>query len=252
MLPFARSPRVCEKAPFGHVYAPSPRRFQEFLKIGKLDSSCRNGVPIIGHTTSGKAGETLRPLSERPLASVEAVASLLEERNPAMSARVMCIWIGLTALCASGGCAAFAPKATPKLTAQLAEGAPSQEKPQGCIVEFHDSDGRRIGAVERPLTGTMHVQELLKETRALSKWRKAKLDLIRQLPTGGEHRMKMEYSLGNKRVDPENDYQLHVGDRIIVTEDPSTVVDEMLQKLSPGTATMLRGNPKSSKYEIRN
>src|SRR4051812_15688531 len=125
-----------------------------------------------------------------------------------MSARMICIWIGLTAVYASGGCAAFAPKATPKLAAQLAEGMPG-EKPQGCIVEFHDAEGRKVSAIEKPLTGTMHVQEMLKETRALSKWRKAKLDLVRQLPSGGEHRMKMEYSLGNKRVDPENDYQLH-------------------------------------------
>jgi hypothetical protein len=167
-----------------------------------------------------------------------------------MLMRTMLLGMSLVA-CLNGGCAALAPKATPQLTAQVAPGSADGEKSQGYIVEFRDADGRKVQAVEKPLTGQTHVQEALKESRALSKWNRAKLDLIRQLPQGGEHRMKMEYSLSNKRIDPENDYQLHPGDRIVVTEDTTTPFDELLQKLSPGGKSPFH-SAKHSKYEFRN
>ena len=153
-------------------------------------------------------------------------------------------------LVSASGCAALSPKATPKLAAELAPGSPGAEKSQGYIVEFRDAEGRKVQAVEKPISGDIHVQEALKETRAFSKWNRVHLDLIRQLPSGGEHRMKMEYTISNRRVDPENDYQLHPGDRIIVTEDTTTPLDELMKKLSPGGKSPL-GGPKSSKYEVR-
>lgn len=164
--------------------------------------------------------------------------------------RYFCFATALT-LFSLSGCAAFAPKATPKLTAQVTPGSTTAEAPQGYIVEFRDSDGRKVGATEKPMSGQVHVQEALKETRALNKWNRCKLDLIRQLPAGGEHRMKVEYGLSNKRVDPENDYQLHPGDRIVVTEDTTTPLDELLQKLSPGGRSPLQP-AKSKKYDFRN
>lgn len=168
-----------------------------------------------------------------------------------MTTRMMYLGASLFLAALNGGCAALSPKATPQLNAEIAPGVTGAEKPQGYIVEFRDADGRKLQAVEKPLTGQKHVQEALQESRALSKWNRAKLDLIRQLPTGGEHRMKMEYSLSSKRVDPENDYQLHAGDRIVVTEDTTTAFDELLQKLSPGGKSTLQG-AKHPKYEFRN
>lgn len=168
-----------------------------------------------------------------------------------MMIRTVFLGMSLVAVCLTSGCAAFAPKATPKLAAEIAPGAAGAERSQGYIVEFRDADGRKVQAVEKPLSGQKHVQEALQESRALSKWNRAKLDLIRQLPQGGEHRMKMEYSLSNKRIDPENDYQLHPGDRIVVTEDTTTPFDDLLQKLSPGGKSPFH-SAKHSKYEFRN
>lgn len=161
------------------------------------------------------------------------------------------VLFGLVALALHSGCASLAPKATPSLTAELTKGASEAERAPGYVVEFRDADGRKVQAVQKPLTESRHVQEVLKETRALSKWRKVHLDLIRPLPGGGEHRMKMQYSASNKRVEPEHDYEMHPGDRIVVTEDNSTFVDEMAKKLAPMTAGLSQGGTAKSKYQVR-
>ena len=64
----------------------------------------------------------------------------------------------------------------------------------------------------------------------MSKFRRMDLELYRPLPNGGWHKMRLEYDRGNKQVPPEFDYSLLPGDRVIVTEDPRTIVDDILER----------------------
>jgi hypothetical protein len=109
--------------------------------------------------------------------------------------------------------------------------------------------------VTRTLSGTMHVQQALEQTGAAKKFRRIEVELVRPLPSGGFHRIACDYDRANKQVTPEFDYALLPGDRIMVKEDPSTIVDDMLTSaLGPlGTklAGRVRGNDaKDSRYQI--
>ena len=91
-------------------------------------------------------------------------------------------------------------------------------------------DGGRPQVTERPLTGQMHVQEGLEQTGAHRKFRRNHLELVRKLPNGGAHRIPLEWDTSNRRVAVEFDYALLPGDRIVVSEDTTTILDDMLGK----------------------
>ena len=99
------------------------------------------------------------------------------------------------------------------------------------LVEFRD-DGRKPILVPIPLTGVTYVQQALEQTGALKRYRRAKIELYRQLPQGGGHKLPIEYDRGNDKVPSESDYALHPNDRLVITEDTSTVLDDMLGSLN--------------------
>lgn len=110
--------------------------------------------------------------------------------------------------------------------------------------------------IQRTLSGTMHVQQALEQAGAYKKFRRIEVQLVRPLPTGDFHRIPCEYDRGTKRITPEYDYALLPGDRIVVKEDPTNIVDDMLTSaLGPlGTklANRARGrDPKDSRYQIQ-
>ena len=108
-----------------------------------------------------------------------------------------------------------------------AQGTAAQSK---FAVEFHfTKDKQKPQAIERPLTGTLHVQEALEQTGALKKFRRCEIAIVRRLPNGMGHKIPVDYDRDVKRVTPEFDYALLPGDRLIVTEDTSTAFDDLLQ-----------------------
>lgn len=105
--------------------------------------------------------------------------------------------------------------------------AAAQEAAGKFSVEIRPENGKPQVA-ERPLTGQMHVQEGLEQTGAHRKFRRNHLELVRKLPNGGVHRIPLEWDSSNRRVAVEFDYALLPGDRIVVREDTTTFVDDML------------------------
>lgn len=93
--------------------------------------------------------------------------------------------------------------------------------------------GRRDPEMQQlPLSEAMHVQDLLEQTGLTRRFRRMELELIR--PTGGDMaRMRVVYRHQTGRVEPLFDYALRPGDHLVVTEDTSTVLDDMLQSLNP-------------------
>ena len=151
------------------------------------------------------------------------------------------------------GCSAFREKVSPQLQSELTPpNGPVVQPAAKYVVEIRPDEGKPQ-AVEKDLTDPMHVQTALENTGAMKKFRRMDLELYRPLPNGGWHKMRLEYDHANKQVPPEFDYSLLPGDRIIVTEDPRTIVDDIMERaLQPlGIEPPNRKAKLSDKYELR-
>lgn len=151
------------------------------------------------------------------------------------------------------GCSAFQEKLRPQLNSEVsAAGGPVVEPAAKYTVEIRPHQGKPQ-AVEKDLTEPLHVQAALEKTGALRKFRRMDLELFRPLPSGGWHKVKLEFDRGQHEVPPEYDYALLPGDRVIVTEDPRTIVDDAFESvLRPlGIDSPIRRPKASDKYEIR-
>lgn len=146
------------------------------------------------------------------------------------------VWCGATVVAAllSAGCHAL-PKSTADPLAdansapatQNASAAPAPE-PAMVLVEFH-SEGSKPERGVVTLKGDMYVQDVLQHANAFRKFSRAKIELIRRTPAGHAHKMDVSYDRKASKVDPQTDYHVQPGDKVIVTQDPSNVVTDMLQ-----------------------
>jgi hypothetical protein len=110
--------------------------------------------------------------------------------------------------------------------------------------------------VQRTLSGQMHVQDAIAQTGAEKKFRRIKVELVRPLPSGGVHRVECDYDRATKRITPEFDYALLPGDRIMVHEDPTNLIDDMLSSAlgpvgSKVSSKLHRRKELDNKYEVR-
>lgn len=133
------------------------------------------------------------------------------------------------------GCTSLGQQANQDLTATVTPAADLTANPQTSAeakyaVEFHyDEDRKQPESMERPFSGTLHAQEALEQSGALKKFRRCEISLVRRLPNGMGHQIPLEYDRVTRRVNPEFDYALLPGDRLLVTEDVSTIIDDMMQ-----------------------
>ena len=69
--------------------------------------------------------------------------------------------------------------------------------------------------------------------RRFERFRRIKLQLVRAAPRGRSiHKLDVAWDRGKKRVPPSHDYAIHPNDRLMVIEDTSTVIDDMLARLT--------------------
>lgn len=111
------------------------------------------------------------------------------------------------------------------------------------VIEYRDSSGKGSSS-DFTLAGPIHIHEALQQAGAIKKFNRIKIELVRPLPTGGWHRMPIEYDRSIRRVPAECDYALLPGDRLIVTEDTSNIFTDMMDSAQEG---MFLSNPKSGK-----
>lgn len=108
---------------------------------------------------------------------------------------------------------------------QLAD--PSSAAPAGkYVVELRDAKGRSSSA-EFSIAGPLCAHDALQAAGAVKKFNRIKVELVRPLPSGGMHRMPIEYDRAIRRVPAECDYGILPGDRLIVTEDTSNMLSDM-------------------------
>ncbi|MFN0021035.1 MAG: hypothetical protein ACKVP0_22480 [Pirellulaceae bacterium] len=130
------------------------------------------------------------------------------------------------------GCAGLGtPK--PDLTADLSKtGTPGTEAANANtdkVEVIFQPDRGQAERLERPLTEATTVQQMLVQTGALKKYRRIEVEVMRPLPNGGAHKIPCEYDRETRQINPESDYALMPGDRVIIKEDASTIVDDIMQ-----------------------
>ena len=83
-----------------------------------------------------------------------------------------------------------------------------------------------------PLTGPILIQQALEQSGVAKRFRRMNIVLMR---AAGEQRHKLEVKFDRKlgTVNPLYDYALVPGDYLVVTEDNSTALDDMLGSLGP-------------------
>jgi len=101
--------------------------------------------------------------------------------------------------------------------------------PNHCVVVLRDTDAasKRVNIT---LEKETHVQDLLTRSGALKRFRRMDIQLIRTTPTGAKHKMGVEFDRSTRKVEMQSDYFVQPGDVLVVTEDASTIIDDMLQR----------------------
>ena len=162
--------------------------------------------------------------------------------------------LGLVAIvCGLVGCSAFKEQLSPKLQSEVTPGAgPVAPPPAKFTVEIRPENAKPQ-AIERDLTDQLHVQAALEQTGVSKKWARMNIELYRPLPSGGWHKMSLEFDREHHQVPPEYDYALLPGDRVVVTQDTSNLLDDVMQRtLAPlGIAPRTKKSKVSDKYQIR-
>jgi hypothetical protein len=151
------------------------------------------------------------------------------------------------------GCSAFKEKVTPKLNAEVTSGPPAPSASAAkFVVEIRPEKGK-AQAIERALTEQTHVQAVLDQSGALKKFKRAAIEVYRPLPSGGWHKMNLEFDKEHRQVPPEYDYAILPGDRIIITEDTTTAWDDVMETaLRPlGITPPKKPDPVKQKYQIQ-
>ena len=143
------------------------------------------------------------------------------------------VFMALVALAtlAGGGCATMTLPGFPGLAdlpagpeAQVAPGMPS------VTVEFRSPEVR-TKRMQLPYNAGMTVQTALEQSRATKHFRRMSVKLVRTSPQ--PHKMDIKYESGKGRVHFAHDYALYPNDRLIVTEDTSTPLDDLISHI-PG------------------
>lgn len=147
------------------------------------------------------------------------------------------MWVMLSVAAAalsSAGCATIDSTAggLSKVTgdAAAANAQPLAPPAGAYTIELHAS-GRKPEIRQMPLTGPTLVQQALEQSGAAKRFRRMNIVVMR---VGGDERHKLDVKFDRKlgTVNPLYDYALVPGDHLVVTEDTSTVLDDMLGSIS--------------------
>lgn len=121
--------------------------------------------------------------------------------------------------------------------------AKKDELPKGVptfVVELKP-DGKPAERYKLPLSedGT-YVAQVLKKSRAVRRFGRVNIELWRPLPNGaGHHKLDVQFNRKQREIPPRFDYAIHPDDRLLIIEDTSTILDDVLESVtSPITAAI--------------
>jgi len=99
-------------------------------------------------------------------------------------------------------------------------------------IEIHPERGE-VGTKTVPLGEQSYVQNAVDESGALRRFRRIKIQVVRKGNVAGHKMAKMEvdFDNGRRQVPMQSDYALHPGDRVMIIEDSSSIVDDVMGRL---------------------
>ena len=152
------------------------------------------------------------------------------------------------------GCASLGTPKSDMKAEVLKAGQPGSEAAGNAKVEIiFQPDRGQPERLERSLTESTTVQQMLVQSGAIKKYGRIEVELLRPLPNGGSHRIPCEYDRATRQINPENDYAIMPGDRVVVKEDASTVIDDIMRSAGGGLGKRFTtgGKQKSNnKYRV--
>lgn len=124
---------------------------------------------------------------------------------------------------------------------------------QTFYLEFRGDKKKPIMA-KGTLTGPTTIQQAMQKANAFKKYRRLTAEIQRALPNGSTHVLPCEFDLATRRINPQFDYAILPGDKIVVSEDTSTMIDDMFAaSLGPMGKRLLGKQPKGklpSQYKM--
>ena len=141
---------------------------------------------------------------------------------------VFSLW--LLSLVTTGCTSVLTQTALPFVSAKAEE--TSLSPAESCVVELHGEFGKPR-TISVPVSGDTRVQDVLEASRAAGKFRRMDLMIVRPAPRDPQQMVKLvcHYDPGERQVTWDTDYAVLPGDRVIVTQDASTVVDDVAERL---------------------
>ena len=140
--------------------------------------------------------------------------------------------LALLTILSSTGCLITSPRRPADLS-KLTDEAQTSAK---CTVVLQPARGKP-DVVEMPLTEGASVQSALEFTKAARRFRRMDIHVLRLPPSQGGapaeiQKMNVKYDRSQRMVDVLHDYTLHPSDRVVIKEDPSTIIDDMVQGIA--------------------
>jgi hypothetical protein len=144
--------------------------------------------------------------------------------------------LAILTVAATTGCSTL--QAGPDLMQDPRVGEPANAQAM-VVVELRDGS-KKSEYLRAPLTETMLVQDALKGSGAIRRFRRMDIVLVREAPDGSKIRLPVKYDMTRQQVVDNNNYAMHAGDWLEVTRDNSTMLDRMLQPMVKPLRPMMR------------
>ena len=143
----------------------------------------------------------------------------------------------------AGGCSTIGPSLDALLSdgpvpAKAAAPQVSENTPK-YVIGFIGRNGEKE-RIERPLQETIYVQDALKQSGALKRFGRVKIELYRSGPSGEYQKLEIPFDRGRRGVRPEFDYAIHAGDRLMFIEDTSNALDDVLESVAGPLGVFIR------------
>ena len=142
----------------------------------------------------------------------------------------------ILAVAATTGCSTL--QAGPDLTLDPQMSKPTD--PQAMVVVELRDGKKKSEYLRAPLTETMLVQDALKGSGAITRFRRMNIVLVREAPDGTKIRLPVKYDMTRQQVVDTNNYAMHAGDWLEVTKDNSTMLDRMVESAMEPLRPMMR------------
>ena len=140
-------------------------------------------------------------------------------------ARIAALTLALPLGLSAAGCATFSTNS------KDAQSAAVMSDTGKVTVEIRPHD-KQPKVMQMPLSGDTYVQDAVDQSRTVKRLRRVHVEIRRMTDNGQRIKLQCQWDLKTKRIKPESDYALQPGDHVVISEDTSTMVDDMFKQVT--------------------